>query len=72
MSLKISKDYIFVDVGAGILFMITGKDKIGFKEGENHLWVRRKPGERTYVNHRLYHRYLDGNPDHSVKMELTE
>jgi hypothetical protein len=67
MSIKVEEDVIFLDTGI-VLVSLSGKDKIGFKQEDNRVLVYVKPGQRMYVNHRLYH-----NPtDFQVKMELTE
>lgn len=67
MSVKIEEDAVFLDTGI-VLISLGGKDKIGFKQEGDRLWVYVKIGQRICVNHRLYH-----NPiDFQVKMELTE
>jgi hypothetical protein len=67
MSIKVAEDALFLDAGM-VLITLSGKDKIGFKQEDDRVLVYVKPGQRMYVNHRLYH-----NPtDFQVKMELTE
>jgi hypothetical protein len=67
MSIKIEEDALFLDTGI-VVISLGGKDKIGFKQENNRLFVYVKVGQYVYVNHRLYH-----NPDDfQVKMELTE
>jgi len=67
MSVKIEEDAVFLGTGI-ILVSLGGKDKIGFKQEDNRIFVYVKVGQRVYVNHRLYH-----NPtDFQLKMELME
>jgi hypothetical protein len=67
MSIRVEEDAVFLDTGI-ILISLGGKDKIGFKQEDDRLWVYVKIGQRICVNHRLYH-----NPtDFQLKMELTE
>ena len=67
MSIKVEEDVLFLDTGI-VLISLGGKDKIGFKQEDGHLFVYVKAGQHVYVNHRLYY-----NPiDFQVKMELTE
>lgn len=67
MSIKIENDAVFLDTGV-LLISLGGKDKIGFKEEDGHLFIYVEAGQHVYVNHRLYY----NSTDHQVKMELME
>jgi hypothetical protein len=67
MSIKVEEDAVFLDTGIFII-SLGGKDKVGFKQEDNCLFVYVKVGQRVYVNHRLYY----DPTDFQLKMELTE